>query len=383
MTSPAEALPTIADDDIQSLLQSLGLPKATSIAPAKVTAEYHSIYFITVPESAKSLDHAELVLRVSGRHIPVIKTRNEIGVMSWLAKNTTIPIPDVIANDDSEDNPINHEYTLLSKAKGVTLSSIFDDIDDDQAIIILDQLIDILNQLHSHPWPGIGGITLNSSGDPVLSQVLDENFWQLPDIAKFWPGHTITELNIQGPYDSYVDFISAQVKHYIRLVSLHPKLEFMLDLIPRLEAFIEVLPSHSAELNNVALRLAHKDLHFANILLDPETNKITAILDWEFSGVVPFTKWNPSKSFLWNGRYDEDSTEHKRRWMSMYKSRCRERGCEALLKDAEYQSPLQDDMQLVVDYLRAIVEVSPRGQRAELVGGWRREVVGGLEKFGV
>lgn len=377
-----EELPAIADDAIQGLLQTLGLPRATSIASAKVTAEYHSIYLITIPESRASLGHSELVLRVSGRRIPAIKTRNEIGVMTWLSKNTTIPIADVIAYDESEDNPIKHEYTLLSKVQGVTLSNIYDTLNDDQTAQILDQIIDILNQLHSHTWSGIGGLALNKTGDPVLSQVLDENFWQLPDIDKFWPGHTITSLNIQGPYGSYAEYISAQILLYIRLIGLHDKLEFMRDIIPRLETFVAGLNEHSAELNKVALRLAHKDLHFANLLFDPVTNRITAVLDWEFSGVVPFTKWNPSRSFLWNGRNGEGSAEEKRKWMSMFVQRCAERGCE-VLKDAEYSSPLQDSMQLVADYLRAIVEVSPRGQRADLVEGWRNVVLENLQHFGV
>ncbi|KAK0622771.1 kinase-like domain-containing protein [Immersiella caudata] len=383
MSQPTEKLPSVADNAIQRLLQTLGLPEATSITSAKATAEYHSIYFITLPESRASLGHSELVLRVSGCHIPIIKTRNEIGVMAWLSRNTTIPIPDVVAYDESENNPTNHEYTLLSKVNGVTLSNIYDTLDDNQATQILDQLIDILTQLHSHPFTGIGGLALDPTGTPVLSQVLDENFWQLPDIGKYWPGETITTLNIQGPYNSYIGYTSAQVALYIRLITLHPTLEFMRDLIPRLEAFISILPSCSAKLNDVALRLAHKDLHFANILFDTSTNKITAVLDWEFSGVVPFTKWNPSRSFLWNGKYDEASREEKKKWMGMFEKRCVERGCEMLLRDAQYKSELQDDMQMVVDYLRAIVEVSPRAQRKELVGGWREVVEKALAKFGV
>lgn len=61
-----------------------------------------------------------MVLRVSGRRLLGIKTMNEIGVMTWLSKNTTIPLPEIIAYDISVDNPIGHEYTLLSQVQGVT-----------------------------------------------------------------------------------------------------------------------------------------------------------------------------------------------------------------------------------------------------------------------
>ncbi|KAK0710702.1 kinase-like domain-containing protein [Lasiosphaeris hirsuta] len=382
MGGPADALPQpIAEDDIQALLRSKGLPEATKIVSPKVTAEYHAIYFITVTPCDESHGHSELVLRVSGYHLPTIKTRNEIGVMCWLSQNTTIPIPDLIAYDDSADNPAAHEYTLLSRVNGVTFSDVYDSLDDARMTVVLDQLIDFLVQLHTHSWDGIGGIALNEAGGPALAQVVDENFWQVPDIEQYWPGETVASLNIQGPFHTYIDYISAQIQQYCRLIQRHKTLEFMTDILPRLQVFVASLPHHSDELNSVALRLAHKDMHFANLLFDASSNKVTAVLDWEFSGVVPFTKWNPARSFLWNGRKDASYASERQRLMQMFEERCAVKGV-SLLEDAKYRSPLQDSMQLVADYLRAIVEVSPRGQRQDLVQGWKAVVVENLEIFG-
>ncbi len=384
MGTPADALPPpIAEDAIQALLRAVGLPEATTIVSPRVTAQYHGIYLISLPHSDRSHGHSELVLRVSGRHLPTIKTKNEIGVMTWLSKNTTIPIPDVIAYDASEENPIAHEYTLLSRARGVTLSDVYESLDDGQITQILDQLIDFLSQLHAHPWEGIGGLTLSDEGEPVLAQVVDETFWQVPDVEQFWPqGETVASLNIRGPYRTYVEYVSAQVQQYARLIRVHDKLEFMRSILPRLEAFVAVLPRHSDELNKVALRLAHKDLHFANLLFDPSSGSITAVLDWEFSGVVPFPKWNPGRSFLWNGRDDEKSADEKQRLTRLFQERYDERKV-SLLEDANFSSPRQESMQKVADYLRAIVEVSPRGQRQDLVHGWKATVLQNLEPFDV
>ncbi len=129
-------------------------------------------------------------------------------------------------------------------------------------------------------------------------------------------------------------------------------------------------------------RLAHKDLQFADLLLDPSSNTITAVLDWGFSGVVPFTKWKPRQSFLWYGRDDEKAAGEKQRLMRMFVGRCAERKV-SLLEDAEFASPLQESMQKVADFLRAIVEVSARGQREDLVQGWRATVLQSMEPFGV
>lgn len=383
MGTPADALPQpLTEDAIQALLRANGLPEATSVTSPKVTAQYHAIYFITLPASEASRGHSELVLRVSGRHLPSIKTKNEIGIMTWIAKHTTIPIPAWIAYDASEENPIGHEYTLLSRVRGVTLSDVYDTLDEPQMIHVLDQVIDVLLQLHGHPWDQIGGLALNDEGEPVLAQVLDETFWQAADAEQYWPpGETVATLNIRGPYPTYVEYVSAQVRQYARLIRVHNKLEFMRETLPRLEAFVAALPRHADELNRVALRLAHKDLHLANIMFEPASGDVTAVLDWEFSGVVPFPKWNPQRSFLWNGRDDEAAAEEKQRLLRLFEVRCAERKV-SLMEDACFASPLQESMQTVADFLRAIVEVSPRGQRQDLVQGWKATVLQNLEPFG-
>lgn len=121
--------------------------------------------------------------------------------MMWLAENTTIPMPDVIAYDASEKNAIEHEYTLLSRVPGIPLSDIYGSLGAETMVQILDQLIDFLLQLHAHVWDGIGGLVLASKGGVILGPVVDETFWQVPDIKKFWPdSETVASLNIEGPY---------------------------------------------------------------------------------------------------------------------------------------------------------------------------------------
>ena len=382
MGTPADHLPKlISEDEINALLVAVGLPKATKIVSPQVTAEYHSIYMITVPPNDK-LIQTELVLRISGHHLPRIKTENEVGVMSWVSKNTTIPIPQVVAYDASTDNPIAHEYTLLSWVEGATLSKIYHSLNDQQITQIIDQLIDILSQLHAHEWNGIGGLKINNQGVAVIGRVLEESFWQVPDLDKWPEGETITTLNIEGPYSAYTDYISAQIRKYIHLIQIHEKLAIMRDIVPRLEKFLIALNLHSDKLDKVKLRLAHKDLHFANMLYDVSSGRITAILDWEFSSVVPFTNWNPRKAFLWDGQYSEDSKNEKQRLLGLFTQRCKERDV-AIWEDATFSSPLQESMQKVADYLRAITEVVPRDQKKDLVPNWRAALLENVARFDV
>lgn len=54
-----------------------------------------------------------------------------------------------------------------------------------------------------------------------------------------------------------------------------------------------------------------------------------------------------------------------------------------LLDDAAFASPLQEAMQNVADFVRAIVEVSPRDQRRDLVASWRATALENMARFGI
>ncbi|RYN32217.1 hypothetical protein AA0112_g6258 [Alternaria arborescens] len=294
---------------------------------------------ITVPQNTK-ISYEKLVLRVSGQHLPRMKTENEVAVMTWVKQNTSIPIPDLVAFDaSSTTNAIGHEYTLLSLIEGTALSEKHQSLTEAQISSILDKLADYLNQLHTHSWDTIGSLRLNGAGEAILGRIVDETFWQAPEMKKLWPAEeSVDSLNIGGPYSTYVDLVSAQIKTYIHLINIHlinihlinihlinihlinihESLTFMRDAIPRLEAFVKALSEHAEQLNDVQLRLAHKDLHFANSLYNSDSGKITAILDWEFSGVVPFPLWNPRRSFRWNASDDESSLAAKEQLSKLF-----------------------------------------------------------------
>lgn len=395
MGTPADYLPQpIADGDINRLLVSLGLPRADRIQRATVTAEYHGVYLLTMPPDSPA-KYPELVLRVSGHHLPRIKTENEVGVMSWVSRNTNIPIPALVAYDSTTANPTRHEYTLLERVPGETLSDIYSYLDDAEMDSILDQLIDMLSELHSHEFSAIGGLNIRSEpaltvvsrpsskgdgGDIHVTRIVDETFWMAPEIKKLWPeGETVDSLNLGGPYSTYADLISAQVQTYIKLIRTHDKLGFMRDALPQLEHFVDEVRA-VPEVNDVKLCLAHKDLHFANILFSRESGRITAILDWEFSGVVPLPLWDPRRAFLWNGHGGDDSLEEKQRLRDRFHRRCTERGV-STFQDAEFTSPLQEIIQKATNYLRAITEVAPRDQRKDLVAGWREVVLENIALF--
>jgi aminoglycoside phosphotransferase (APT) family kinase protein len=398
MGSPKTHLPqSLTEDNVRSLLDTLSSPSPQSIQKLKVTAEFHIIFVIAYAAAdleswsiTKDLklpigSTTELILRVSGNHISKIKTENEAAVLSWLCKNTNIPVPRVVAYDSSNNNSLQHEYILMTREPGKSLADVYSSFDLSQMDTILDQLIDVNAELHKHTWSHVGGLAFDDNHCIIPGPVLEETFWFESDILALWPaGETFDSLNISGPFTSYTQYISAHLLKYKHAIEIHPSLEFMHDILPQFDRVLANITSEpmQTKLDKVPLRLAHKDLHFANILVDPAAARITSIIDWEFAGVVPFTRWNPSRAFLWNAQDSETSKAEKMSLMERYEMKARNRGLRYLVDDSKFTSKEQEDMQTVANFLRAIVEVCPRGQASESVMSWKETAVKAMTELG-
>ncbi|KAM0247757.1 hypothetical protein ACHAQJ_009718 [Trichoderma viride] len=395
MGTPKEHLPiSISEDTIRALIASLCLPPPQSVSSLSTTAEYHSIYVLSfASEVAAALsptllplpndDCVQLILRISGHHLPRIKTINEVAVMTWVRQNTRLPVAEVVRFDASTNNPLGHEFTLLQRLPGVAVSDVYDRLSPELLDRLIDQMVDVIHQTHTMSWHGVFGLQFDDNGDVVPGPVIEETFWQEPDVAKYWPNsESVQTLNICGPYNSYTDYIAAMVRVFQHAIRLHPSLEDMRDLLPRLDAFIDIL-SRYPELNNTRYILAHKDLHLANVMYDEMSGCITGILDWEFSGIVPAPRWNPVKAFLWNGQYAPEAMEERNRISKLFEKRCAARGLISLVEETNHSSAIQEAMQSAVNYLRAIVEVSPRYQKAEKVPNWRAALEANLNVLSV
>ncbi|MCJ1234362.1 hypothetical protein MMC14_002323 [Varicellaria rhodocarpa] len=409
----------LSDDSIHGLLDDLGLPRPFNTLRPSVIAAFHSIYILSydpevLSEILKPLPHipfrheTDLILRVSGTHLPAMKTLNECAIMRYLSQNTTIPIPGVIRFSADVQNPLGYEYQLLTRSSGMTSDQLYSTFSKTQTESFFDQIIDILSQLHRLPFSHIGGLTFM---DPSIAStrpndvsiipgpVCEETFWFDPDIEKYWNvPHDLHEtsdtLNIKGPFSTYVAYISAHIRTYIYAISKHPELEFIRYLIPRLKQFLAVIQDKQEEwdLNQTRLVLAHKDMHLANIIYLPttgphdiSTGTVTGLIDWEFACVVPFPRWDPHLAFLRNMNINDlaKSKKIETRRNEGFHTRCEERGVDvkSLIGTKTYANEKQEAMQTVQRFLRAICEVCPRGQQKDLVGSWKQKVEATLVEF--
>lgn len=227
-----------------------------------------------------------LVLRVSGKHLPRIKTINEVAVMQWVRENTTIPVPAVLHYDDSEDNVLGHEFILMEKVGGILVEEAWDNQEMETKKFLVSQVADFMVQLHAHPFELIGGMQFSETdGSVVPGPVVDEESWQAPDLATYWTPEEESKLNISGPYESYTALCAAQIECAIYAIERHDSLAWIPHVIvTRLRAFVDMLRNdrekvRDLKLNDVKIVLAHRGLHFGNIMFHPITKKITAVLD--------------------------------------------------------------------------------------------------------
>ena len=387
MTSP---LPQLSESEVRRLTEFLSLPKPSSIEALQVTAAFHSIYLLNFshvdasalqPPGARLSQNKDgstsLILRISGDHLPARKTNNEVAVMKWVRQNTSMPVPAVVRFDSSTNNPINREFTLLERMPGKSVDSMYNTLDEATKQKLVQQLTAFVVELNAFDWHHIGGLHLDGTPAPVI----EDTFWFVPDVETHWAGTgmTVDTLNPRGPYDSHGEYVAAYLACYIAAIRTHESLSWLKDTIPRFEALIAKLPSLEG-LDKTKLVLAHKDLHFANIMAT-ENGTVTAVLDWEFAGVVPVNRWDPVRAFLWSGEYSESADAEKAKLRAIFESRLQDDGV-----DKWWEEGIDTNVMAVWDvlrFVRALVEVCPRGQRAEQAKQWHEEAKIALTKLGV
>ncbi|PYH90749.1 APH-domain-containing protein [Aspergillus ellipticus CBS 707.79] len=386
------------EETIVSLLEAIGLGRPAFIKPLTVTAAFHIIYVLTYPRDAiahrlrpDSLPSdpssgVDLILRISGDHVPRIKTENETAILTWLRENTSIPVPDVVAFDVTTANILGHEYQITNRCPGEAISDIYDTLSPTQLDSILLQLMHMLAELHQHPFTEIGGLSFSpdNTTTTTVGPMLDEHFWFICDIPHYFPPtETFTSLNYSGPFATFTAYVTAAVNSYVHVASIHPSLQAPLHpFLPRIAAFLAALPNHASTLNTTPIYLAHKDLHFANILYDTATDRITAILDWEFAGTVPYPQWDPVRAFLWNAKPGKESFDEKYRLRDRFWELCHENG-KGFLAETAFGNELQESAHLVRNSLRGITTNVPKELHPEAVEKWFKDLETGLQAFGV
>jgi hypothetical protein len=340
----------------------------------------------TSPCGADAADTTqEAIFRVAGRHIPRIKTENETSIIEWLSKHTAIPIPRVLCFNSLCHNYLGYEYILQERIPGKTVAEVYESLSDQEMEYIISQISDYVLKLASQPFHHVGGLRGSAAGEELVEiqagPAVEEHFWHDPDISKYWPSSESFEtLNISQPgYSTWSDYLKDRFKVHLHSIQQHPALVWLGEegrqVLSKAIAYLDS-EQGSSLINETTLRLAHRDLHFGNILIEPSSCKITGVIDWEFAGIYPAPLGDrPSGPFLWNCSYDSESNTEKQRLHIVWKEQMAQKpGGKEYLEAMEWKHPRQKAIWDATNYMRCIVEVCPRNEKLELAKEWWKKV---------
>lgn len=204
---------------------------------------------------------------------------------------------------------------------------------------------------------------------------------------------TVSTLNPASSYPTWIAYISAFLKSYHHVISIHPSVGFLRHLLDPLQRLIEKLDTGEVDWvrnlqqeKGLRARLWHRDLHFGNILADPD-GVIHGVIDWEFAGTGPScasrsSPLNDCLAYVRVANFPSSAPDIMSAWPTQFLERLEARNpavAEKWAYESDRDKVLGKEGQALSDvreYLRSCLEVGVRGWgNVELGKGKWREVV--------
>ncbi|KAL9107693.1 MAG: hypothetical protein Q9227_007408 [Pyrenula ochraceoflavens] len=230
------------------------------------------------------------------------KVKNEVQIMEYLSQHTAIPLPCVRTWGMTEESPKQlGPFIIIDFIDGIRLSTVLKQpTKDDQEDVILDpgidnkildtiydQIADYMLQMSMFEFPRIGALSkdLTSNTWTVNGRPLTYNMNELATSTNFPIDQFPTK-----PFDCASDYFSAAARqHLIHLRSQRNLAEDEEDARRRFIArhrFMGLIPKYCID-DNGPFKIFCDDMQPSNMLINPDTLRITAVLDFEFTNVMP------------------------------------------------------------------------------------------------
>ncbi|RAK74295.1 aminoglycoside phosphotransferase family protein [Aspergillus fijiensis CBS 313.89] len=241
-------------------------------------------------------------------------TASEVATRQFLRDHLALPVPRIYAWSVDETNPVGAEYILEEKATGQPLGLLWSNLPSLARAHIIDQVVDIERRLLSLTFPRHGCIYFQSDLEsrpehPSFVPIQSPDGGSRPAFAlgplthpRYWHGHMgRVPMNLhRGPFKNMAEYASAIAQNEIRWAQTPAKprmnvrrseeqLETADEYVALLERYTKLVPyllqePHGHESPD---QLSHPDLHLDNIFVDPATNNITAVIDWQHAAASP------------------------------------------------------------------------------------------------
>lgn len=230
------------------------------------------------------------------------KVANEVHMMQYLKERTTIPIPHIYGWGLTEECPRElGPFIIMDFVEGKLLSEILQKpTEDDQDLVILDpdvdnsvldkvypQIADYLHQLSKLEFTGIGAISQdgNSGAWLVTRRPLTYNMNELASVSGFpMDQFPATPLSSTGEFLRWT--AQQHLTHLWTQRNLADDSDIAKARFVARHRFSQLVEKFCAHDKGMTIPFCD-DLRPANMLVNPETLQITAVIDFEFTNAMP------------------------------------------------------------------------------------------------
>ncbi|KAI1075581.1 hypothetical protein F5B20DRAFT_585171 [Whalleya microplaca] len=273
-------------------------------------------------------------------------------ILEYLNETTDLKVPKVITWDATKDNPLDHNYIILSRIPGKNIGEVWDDLTQNQKIDLAKELAQLFLQIEKVTSPVAGEIMVHEQdfkhGDDISTRIFVQAFGtevpDYPDYSIDWFNKdsgilSLERLRHDPPGLSVNDIMVTLFKRRMyQAENRKPAPESdHFDYFRPCQLMIEDMIDRGLfEPENDVICLLHSDLYPQNIMVDFTPNLvITGVLDWDnakfgprFAGrVPPWWLWhehhgskdaNLSTDYIeepwdpkeWEQKYEPDSPEN-------------------------------------------------------------------------
>lgn len=228
------------------------------------------------------------------------KVANEVRVMEYISQSTTIPIPHVHSWGSTSESPQQFgPFIIMDYVQGTLLSTVLKQpVESGQEDMVLNRSIDnsMLDKIHRQiaeyllqlsqlKFSRIGAITKDGDTWSVTRRPLTYNMNELATVAG-----CRDDLFATSTFDRASDYLkSVANEHLVHLETqrnLADDAEIARARFIARRRFAQLVPKDCIDDAGPFMPFCD-DLRPANMLVDPVTFQITAVLDFEFTNVMP------------------------------------------------------------------------------------------------
>jgi aminoglycoside phosphotransferase (APT) family kinase protein len=229
------------------------------------------------------------------------KVKNEVKVLEYLRENTTLPVPCVTSWGLTDESPSSlGPFIIMDRIEGISLGTLLkkpvqseeDDVylrDDIDAKLdyVYEQLAEFLIELSRLDFNAIGAIVKTDTNEWLASErPFTYNMNEMAEMVSNWPVDTFPTAPFRTTRD-YLDYQSSENLTHLRTQrNLASNAEDAKRRYIARHRFRQLIPKYCMD-NNGPFKLFCDDLQPSNMIADPETLKVIAVLDWEFTHAMP------------------------------------------------------------------------------------------------